>query len=90
MDKYYWIQIQENCNVGLAGQHLDIRLHVPEGLTKEQAKALDDEITNAMCEYGEEHDGDYSAMDYHIVLNKAAEKLNIKFEYPKVDYTIYV
>ena len=89
MEKYYWIQIQESCDVGLAGKHLDIRFHVPEGLTREQVKALEAEISDAICEYGEEHD-DYSDMDYHTILKNAAEKLNINFEYPKVDYTIYV
>jgi hypothetical protein len=89
MEKYYWIQIQKNCDVGLAENHLDMRFCVPNRLTKEQTKKLDEEISDLICEYGEEHD-DYSDIDYYSIIKSAAEKLSIVFEFFKVDYTIYV
>ena len=90
MNKYHWIQILKNCDVGLAGHHLDIRFCVPEGLTKEQVNQLDEEIQNMIVKYGEEHDEDYSDMNYNEIIEASAENLNIKFHYPQVDYTIYV
>ena len=90
IDKLYWIQLRENCNDGLAGHHLDIRIHVPDGLTKEQIENLDCELADAMTAYGEAHDNDYAEMDYHTILETTARKLNINFEYPKEDYTIYL
>lgn len=86
-NKYYNIQIVENINVGLAGANLDIRFHVSEGLTKEQIDDFDDKIQELMNQYGEEND-DYADMDYHEIVEQAAEALNIKIEYPAVDYTI--
>ena len=88
--KYYWIQITENCNVGLAGTNLDIRIWVPDGLTKEQIDEFENEMDDAMNEYGEENNGDYAEMDYHTIVKQAAEKLHIKYQYPETDYTIYL
>jgi len=90
MDKYYNIQVVENCDVGLAGKHLDIRFHVPAGLTQKQIDELNDIIQGVMSDYGEANYDDYSDMDYNELIETALNNLGIKHEYPKVDYTLYI
>ena len=90
MEKFFWIQIEENCPINMAGKGLDIRFFISNGLSKKQVKELDEEIQYAITEYGEANDGDYAELDYYSIIESVTEKLNIKYEYPQVDYTIYV
>jgi len=87
MEKYYWFQITENCP-NMSGKELDIRFRVSAGLTKKQAMDFEEAVNAEIEAYSDDHDGDFSEINYYTVLEKAAEKLGIAFEYPKVDYTI--
>lgn len=85
MDKIYWLQITGQC-----GNETDIRIHIPDGITKKQADELSKKLDEITTEYGQRNDEDFSYFNYHIAIKDAAKALNIEYEYPKVDYTIYV
>ena len=83
--KYYYIQFVANFT-----EELDIRVYVPGGLTTKQINQWEDEYGEIQDAYGKENDEDYSEFDIKDAIKSAAEKSGVEFEYPKVEYTIYI
>jgi hypothetical protein len=83
--KYYYIQFLGNCT-----EDPDIRLYVLGGLTENQLENWRGEFEKIQTAYEKEHEGDFSEYDVKDAIESAAEKLGIGFEYPKVEYTIYI
>ena len=83
--KYYNIQFLGNCADGP-----NIRVHIPKGLTESQLNDWKNEFEEIQTVYGKDNDDDFSEFSIHDAIKSSAEKLNIEFEYPKVDYTIYI
>ena len=84
-NKYFYIQFLGNCT-----QEPDIRVHVSEGLTKSRLDDWEEALNLIQDDYGNKHDDDFSDFDIKEAIKSAAEILNIEFDYPKVDYTIYI
>ena len=84
-NKYFHIQFLGNCT-----QEPDIRVHVPGGLTKSRLDDWEEALSLIQDDYGNKHDDDFSDFDIKEAIKSAAEKLNIEFDYPEVDYTVYL
>jgi len=98
--RFYHIQFLDSNFRNLSDNEcIDIRIFVPHGLTEQQANEFNVEFESSVSEYRDKLDGNLEFdddedldddIDYNNLIEKTAKKLNIQFEYPKVDFTIYV
>jgi len=83
--KAHWIAFEK----GICGDIVS-RIFIPNGITKAQAKLLDCAFQGIMTQYGEENDDDFGEFDVCAAIEAVCNAMGIEFEYPPVDYTIYV
>lgn len=83
-DMIYTLQFARNCYEDNA-----FILQLPNGITKDQARTIDNLLQYKIASYGEENDEDFADMDIHDLVEATLDELNIIWKYPSVDYTIY-
>ena len=81
------------CNIQFTGNFEDspdIRVYVPRGVTERQLEKWQNEYEKIQTEHGKNNNEDYSEFNVKGAIETAADKLNIEYKYPKVDYTVYI
>lgn len=81
-EKYHMLQIKERYG------ELDVRIQIPNGFTAEQANEIGERLNEATERYGEEH-CDYDGFNTRKILETILEEMDMPYENPPVDYTIY-
>ena len=83
--KYFWINFKGQCD-----NKTDINIFVHSGINDEQAKRLEEAFEGYITEWGNDNNGDYEAFDYYDGIREAFGAIGVQYEYPQIDYTIYV
>ena len=87
--RYYNVEFAENClNQRMENERIAL-IHFPKGITKEELDKVEEYIVDEMNEYEEDFD-DLDEFDINIAIEDAIGTLEIEFEYPTVDYTVYL
>jgi hypothetical protein len=90
INKYFWIAFQSNTPNRNLRLDTDIRLFVPSGITKEQAEVLKRAFDDCAEDWDQQNDGDFSEFDCYNAIGEAFGTIGVQYEYPIIDYTIYI
>ena len=85
MKKIYWLQV-----AGQFGTDLDIRINIPAGLTLDQTAEIEQHVNDTIELNGIEDNGDYERFSYNEAVEKVLDEMGVIYEYPSVEYTIYL
>jgi len=84
--RYYNILFSASVN----SEEFEIHVYVPAGLTQIQVNDWKNELKKIENKYGEKHNGDFYYFEIEKALFLSAQKLNIKYTKPKIDYTVFI
>jgi len=81
----YWLKYK--CQTDNA---LNLYVHIPAGITVEQAAEIESKINIASDYHGNQHDDDYANFDWAAIIENILDNMGIDYTYPPADYVIYL
>lgn len=67
----------------------DIRVFIEGGITQTQKIEIQDKLSELIEDFNQEK-GEDEEIPYYEFIEETLESLNLKYQYPKVDATIYM